>query len=101
MPDRDVYICNGHDEELMLDKGSKGVAALCKEKGLHFEFVLDEGSSFVDGEQFGLPGQLCACIGVYEKGYCDVRVTLHDQAGHSSKPCLLYPSFAACCAKEK
>ncbi len=86
VPDRDVYICNGHDEELMLDKGSKGVAALCKKKGLHFEFVLDEGSSFVDGEQFGLPGQLCACIGVYEKGYCDVRITLHDQAGHSSKP---------------
>lgn len=86
VPDRDVYICNGHDEELMLDKGSKGVAELCQQKGLHFEFVLDEGSSFVDGKQFGLPGQLCACIGVYEKGYCDVRVTLHDQGGHSSKP---------------
>lgn len=86
VPDRDVYICNGHDEELMLDKGSKGVAALCREKGLHFEFVLDEGSSFADGAQFGLPGQLCACVGVYEKGYCDVRVTLHDKGGHSSKP---------------
>ena len=88
VPDRDVYICNGHDEELMLDKGSKGVADLCREKGLHFEFVLDEGSSFADGAQFGLPGRLCACIGVYEKGYCDVRVTLHDKGGHSSTPAL-------------
>ena len=50
--------------------------------------MLDEGSSFADGAQFGLPGQLCACIGVYEKGYCDVRVTLHDKGGHSSTPAL-------------
>ena len=86
VPEQDVYLCTGHDEEIMDVHGSMAVAQLCREEGLYFEFVLDEGGSFMDGAAFGAPGTTLASVCVYEKGYCDVRLTRQSEGGHSSRP---------------
>lgn len=86
VPEQDVYLCTGHDEEIMDVYGSMAVAQLCRKEGMHFEFVLDEGGSFMDGAAFGAPGTTLASVCVYEKGYCDVRLTCQSEGGHSSRP---------------
>jgi Gly-Xaa carboxypeptidase len=46
-----------------------------------FELIVDEGGGFSDQE-----GGVFAVPGVAEKGYLDVRVTIHTPGGHSSIP---------------
>jgi carboxypeptidase PM20D1 len=85
VPNRDVYFCTTCDEEIM-GEGSMRMATLCKELGLHFEFVLDEGGSFMDGEALGAQGTLLACLCTYEKGYCDVRLSASGEGGSAAYP---------------
>jgi len=85
VPDRDVYLCTTCDEEIM-GAGSGRVAGLCRELGLHFEFALDEGASFMRGDMFGAKDAVFACVCTYEKGYCDVRLQIKDEGGHSAYP---------------
>ena len=85
VPSRDVYLCTTCDEELM-GPGSGRVADLCRELGLHFEFVLDEGGSFMRGEMLGAKNTLLGCVCTYEKGYCDVKLSTSDEGGHDACP---------------
>ncbi len=88
VPNRDVYFCTTCDEELM-GTGSTRVADLCRKLGLRFEYVLDEGGSFINGEMLGVKDALLGCVCIYEKGYCDIRIATRDEGGH------------ACCPKEE
>ncbi len=85
VPNRDVYLCTTCDEEIM-GSGTGDVAQLCRDLGLHFEYVLDEGGSFLQGDVLGAKDRLLACVCTYEKGYCDVRLTTTDSGGHSATP---------------
>ena len=83
-PARTVYLFSGHDEET----GGRGAAAavdLLKSRGVKPEYVLDEGGAIVVGAVPGLPGPVAA-VGVSEKGYLTLELTVECEGGHSSTP---------------
>jgi carboxypeptidase PM20D1 len=84
-PEVTLYLSLGHDEEIGGGEGATTVAGLLAERGVHFEFVLDEGGAVV--ERF-LPGASAAValIGVGEKGYANVEIEAVAAGGHSSTP---------------
>jgi carboxypeptidase PM20D1 len=84
-PEASIYLSIGHDEEVGGGQGASAVARLLAERGVHFEFVLDEGGAV--GEDL-LPGAShpIGLIGVGEKGYANVQISAEGSGGHSSTP---------------
>ena len=82
-PQRTVILVSGHDEETK-GSGAAAAAELLKRRGVHAACVLDEGSFVL--RQFPLTGKPVALIGVAEKGYGTLRVTVRTPGGHSSIP---------------
>jgi carboxypeptidase PM20D1 len=82
-PDRTVIIVSGHDEEAG-GAGAAAAAQLLTSRGVHAEFVLDEGLVVV--ADFPLLGRPVALIGIAEKGYGTLRITAPAKGGHSSTP---------------
>jgi carboxypeptidase PM20D1 len=83
-PARTVHLAFGHDEEVG-GTGAVAVAGLLAERGVRPEFVLDEGMAVVSGVFPGV-AQPLAMIGVAEKGYLSLRITVEQPGGHSSTP---------------
>ena len=85
-PARDIYLAFGHDEEIGGNLGAKAIAEYFANKGLHFEFVLDEGLVILEEALDGLDPPL-AMIGIAEKGYCNLNLEVDfPSGGHSSMP---------------
>ncbi len=84
-PQRTIYLAIGHDEELGGAEGAGATAALLRERGVRFEFTLDEGGAVVSDTVPGVQSPL-ALIGIAEKGYVMIEVTAHADGGHSSMP---------------
>lgn len=84
-PERTVYLAYGADEEVSGVRGAMQMAALLKERGVHLDFVLDEGLLVLDGILPGL-SKPAALIGVAEKGYMSVALSVSATPGHSSMP---------------
>jgi len=84
-PKRTVYFAFGHDEEVGGKNGAVAIAALLKERGVRAEMVLDEGGAVVEGALPGLDRPL-ATLGIAEKGYMSVELTVEAAGGHSSQP---------------
>jgi len=84
-PQRSIYLSFGHDEEVGGEHGAKAIAALLESRHLQFEFVLDEGMLITEGMLSGLSVP-AALIGVAEKGYASIQLTLEATPGHSSMP---------------
>ncbi|MFL6622983.1 MAG: M20 family peptidase [Sulfurifustaceae bacterium] len=84
-PTRTVYLAFGHDEELGGMRGTHVVAAALRARGVRLAFVLDEGLPITEGVFPGFDNSL-ALIGVAEKGYVDVVLSLTTASGHSSVP---------------
>lgn len=84
-PERSVYLVFGHDEEVIGLTGAKVIADQLAARKLRFEFVLDEGLLVTEGILKGL-NQPAALIGVAEKGYTSVNLSLEGSPGHSSMP---------------
>lgn len=84
-PARTVYFAFGHDEEVGGEEGALKVAELLAGRGVHFEFVLDEGMAIRQGilPGFNLP---VAAVSVAEKGYVTLELTAHAEGGHSARP---------------
>ncbi len=84
-PTRSLYLAFGHDEEVGGKDGAKEVAKYLKDQGIEFEFVLDEGGVVTEGlmQQVDRP---VAIIGVAEKGYVNLRLSVDAPGGHSSQP---------------
>lgn len=84
-PERSIYFSFGHDEEVGGVDGALKVAEYFQEKGIKFEFVVDEGGAVTNGM---LPGfkQPVAIIGIAEKGYVNLKITANSEGGHSSQP---------------
>ena len=84
-PPRTIHLAYGADEEVGGHRGAARIAELLKSRGVQADFVLDEGLLVLDGVMPGLK-QPAALIGVAEKGYLSVRITVTAPPGHSSMP---------------
>lgn len=84
-PRRTIYFAFGSDEERGGAQGAQAIAALLKRRGVHAQLVLDEGGAYTSGLMPGVSGEL-AMVGIAEKGYLSVHLTVHAVGGHSSEP---------------
>ncbi|MBM4260989.1 MAG: M20 family peptidase [Deltaproteobacteria bacterium] len=84
-PARSIYFAFGHYEEIGGHNGAAAIAARLKARGLEFEFILDEGLNITDGI---IPNtdRPVALIGIAEKGYLSLELTVSGSGGHSSAP---------------
>lgn len=88
VPERDVYILLGHNEEVMCATSENGATCICeylKEKGVHLDAIIDEGGAILPVEVKGVINKHLAGIGIAEKGYADVEVAVTAKGGHSSQ----------------
>ena len=84
-PKQTMYLAFGHDEEVGGIDGAKKIAAALKARQLRFEYILDEGMLITEGMVPGVDAPV-ALIGVAEKGYATVQMTVQATPGHSSMP---------------
>jgi carboxypeptidase PM20D1 len=84
-PQRTVYLAFGHDEEVGGREGAVAIAKLLAARGLEPAFVIDEGGAIVDGLVPAMDRPV-ALVGVAEKGYFTVELTVRTAGGHSSMP---------------
>ena len=87
-PERDVYLLFGQDEEVVASEeaGAKDIMNTLRERGIRLDAVLDEGGAILPVNVKGVINKKLAGIGIAEKGYCDVEVSLEHKGGHSSQP---------------
>ena len=83
-PRRTVYLAFGADEEVG-GAGARQIAALLGSRNVHPEFLMDEGGAIAQGVVPGARTPL-ALVGIAEKGYMSVELTVHVPGGHSSMP---------------
>ena len=84
-PRRTVYLAFGYDEEVSGRRGAARIAALLGSRNVHPQFVLDEGGMLATGMIPGMSGRV-ALVGIAEKGYLTVELTVRAPGGHSSMP---------------
>lgn len=87
-PERTVYLCFGHDEEIVAapTSGAGSIAAVLKERGVHLDSVIDEGGAILNLNVGNILNKKLAGVGIAEKGYADYRVSVSAKGGHSSQP---------------
>ena len=90
-PERSVIFAFGHDEEVLIMHGAKKIVEWMKAEGVEPEVVLDEGGYLVQGFFNGIDVPL-AVIGVAEKGYLTLELSVSAKGGHSSLPPRKLPS---------
>lgn len=84
-PERTLYLSFGHDEEIGGLKGAKVIVEYLKAQGVEAEYVLDEGGTISQGIIPGITKDV-ALIGVAEKGYVSLELSVKKEGGHSSMP---------------
>jgi carboxypeptidase PM20D1 len=84
-PARPILFCFGSDEENGGKYGAREIVALLKSRGVHAQFVLDEGGIVIKGVVPGVTQPL-ALVGIAEKGFVDLSLSTHGTGGHSSAP---------------
>ncbi|MBS8264008.1 M20/M25/M40 family metallo-hydrolase [Mesobacillus boroniphilus] len=84
-PSRDIYLMFGHDEEIGGDEGASKIVSSLKERGVKFDFVLDEGGAIVENMVPGVE-QPVGVVGVSEKGSATAELSIEGSGGHSSQP---------------
>lgn len=82
---RSIYFAFGHDEEIGGKAGAAKIAEYFKQQGVTFDFVLDEGGAITQGMMKGID-QPVAMVGVAEKGFVNLKLTVRAEGGHSSQP---------------
>ena len=84
-PQRTLYLSFGHDEEIGGQQGAKVIVDYLKDQGVEAEYVLDEGGTISQGIIPGITKDV-ALIGVAEKGYVSLELSVKKEGGHSSMP---------------
>jgi carboxypeptidase PM20D1 len=87
-PQRTVFLAFGDDEEAGAGpdrNGAARMASLLKQRGVDPELVLDEGGALIQGMVPGLDRPL-AMVGIAEKGYLSLELSVKATGGHSSMP---------------
>ena len=84
-PSRDIYLMFGHDEEIGGDEGAALIVTTLKDRGIKFDFVLDEGGAIVENMVPGVDKPV-GVVGVSEKGSAIAELSIEGSGGHSSQP---------------
>ncbi|MGI9285298.1 MAG: M20/M25/M40 family metallo-hydrolase [Pseudomonadales bacterium] len=84
-PKRTLVFGFGHDEEISGRDGAGNIAKRLQEKGLHFDWMVDEGG-FIASDNPLLPDRAVATINVTEKVYITLTLRVKGPGGHSSMP---------------
>jgi carboxypeptidase PM20D1 len=84
-PQRTIYLCFGHDEEVSGHAGAAAIAEWFQKRNILAELVLDEGMEVIEKNFAGLKKPI-ALIGVGEKGHASFELTVTKTGGHSSMP---------------
>jgi carboxypeptidase PM20D1 len=84
-PARTIYLAFGHDEEIGGINGAAKIAALLRARHVELESILDEGLNVFTGTISGLDSP-AALIGIAEKGYLSLELSVESAGGHSSMP---------------
>ncbi|MEA2102639.1 MAG: M20/M25/M40 family metallo-hydrolase [Thermodesulfobacteriota bacterium] len=84
-PERTIILAFGGDEEVNGPKGAMKMAAWLKNKGIHLEYILDEGAVIARDmmPEVNVP---IALIGIAEKGHINVELSACLSCGHASMP---------------
>ena len=83
-PKWDVYLASSCTEEIG-GTGAPKMAAWLKEHGVHLFMLCDEGGSIIQDPIGGVSGHFAA-VGIFEKGYGDVKFIARSIGGHASAP---------------
>ncbi|HEX8170811.1 MAG TPA: M20 family peptidase [Thermoanaerobaculia bacterium] len=84
-PKRTILFAFGEDEELGGVRGAARISALLASRGVHLDFVVDEGGAILRDPPGGVP-KPAALIGIAEKGMASLELTARGAGGHSSMP---------------
>lgn len=88
-PERDVYLLFGDNEEVVANdkNGARDIMEYLKAKGVHLDCVLDEGGAMLPVDIKGvIKDKYLAGVGIAEKGYSDIEISVPAKGGHSSAP---------------
>ncbi len=88
-PERDVYLCFGHNEEVMAEGEICGADCMMrwfKERGIKLDSVLDEGGAILEAKVDKVIDGHLAGVGIAEKGHVDFEISVNAKGGHSSQP---------------
>jgi len=83
-PTCDVYLASGCTEEIG-GSGAPKMAKWLKDHGVRLFMLCDEGGSIVQNPVVGVKGHYAA-VGIFEKGYGDVKFIARSKGGHASAP---------------
>lgn len=83
-PECDIYLASSCTEEIGGSGGPK-LANWIKEQGIKLYMLCDEGGSIIADPIGGVPGNFAA-VGIFEKGYGDVKFIARSKGGHASAP---------------
>lgn len=85
-PSRTIYFVFGQDEEVGGPEGARYIAELLEKRGIErFAFVMDESAPLTPGIFPGIPNNT-ALIGIAQKGFLSLELTINGVGGHSSQP---------------
>ncbi|MFC7686850.1 M20 family peptidase [Ureibacillus sp. GCM10028918] len=84
-PTRDIYFMFGFDEEIGGELGAQAIAETLKQRGIQFDFILDEGGAIVENMVPGVD-QPVGVVGISEKGSATATISIKGSGGHSSQP---------------
>lgn len=81
VPPCNLYLASSHNEEIGGD-GIPSMLAWCKEQGVTFECILDEGGAIIDPP---MPGVSCKCamLAVHEKGRHGLKCVAKEGESHT------------------
>lgn len=86
IPQRDIYLAFGFDEEVGGQQGAVKIAEHFRNKNVQFDAVYDEGGLILEkGSVTGINSDI-AVIGCAEKGFLSVKIKVKGLGGHSSMP---------------
>ena len=84
VPACDIYMGSSCTEEIG-GTGAPKLANWLKEHGVHLFMLCDEGGSIIQDPIGGVKGHFAA-VGIFEKGYGDVKFIAKSNGGHASAP---------------
>ena len=84
IPNNDLYLCFGSNEEVFGDAQVKIVNSF-KEEGIKPALVFDEGGGIMSNAFPGVTKDV-AFLGVVEKGMANIKLSIDGNGGHSSTP---------------
>ena len=84
-PGRDIWFVFGGDEERTGIKGARETAKWLSDRGIKFSFIMDEGTPVAVDQIKGVNKPL-ALIGIEEKGYLSINLSVEQKPGHASQP---------------